>query len=281
MSNQIVYTPLSPVLRPVKLLKSMFLDLKRSRVLAERLIIREISAQYRQTFFGYLWAIIPPMFAALPFIFLQKANVLAVKDMPEHYPVFVFVGTIFFQLFVDSLRAPLREVATNRSMITKIDFPKEALILSGVGQVLFSFFIKLALLFVILLVFRFTISRKVVLLVLPIIGLITLGTLIGVFLVPLGVLYRDVQNALDLSVAPLLFLTPAIYMSQSEGWLAAVARINPLTPLITAARHFLFTGSPQSTYPLFLVLLGTCLLLFFGWIIYKVAFPIIVERIEA
>ncbi|MEK7448135.1 MAG: ABC transporter permease, partial [Planctomycetota bacterium] len=96
----VVYTPESPILHPWKLMTGMLRDVGKSWPLARRLIIRDLTAQYRQTIFGYLWAIIPPLATALIFIFLNSAKILAVPQTEVPYPVYVMTGTIFWQLFV-------------------------------------------------------------------------------------------------------------------------------------------------------------------------------------
>jgi lipopolysaccharide transport system permease protein len=51
---EVVYTPDSQLRRPRQLVRSMVADLLASRELAWRLLVRNISAQYRQSLLGYL-----------------------------------------------------------------------------------------------------------------------------------------------------------------------------------------------------------------------------------
>ena len=51
-----VYTPWSELRQPGRLLANMWRDLLASRGLALRLMIRDISAHYRQSVFGFAWA---------------------------------------------------------------------------------------------------------------------------------------------------------------------------------------------------------------------------------
>ena len=66
-----VYTPESPLKNPGRLLRAMFRDVLAARELAWRLFVRDLSAQYRQTYLGYVWAFLPPLVASATFIFLQ------------------------------------------------------------------------------------------------------------------------------------------------------------------------------------------------------------------
>lgn len=59
--REVVYTPESQLRRPRDLVQSMWQDLLASRELAWRLMVRDISAQYRQSFLGIFWAFLPPI----------------------------------------------------------------------------------------------------------------------------------------------------------------------------------------------------------------------------
>ncbi|MEO0936498.1 MAG: ABC transporter permease, partial [Cyanobacteria bacterium J06641_2] len=54
--HEAIYTPESLLRHPSRLFKQMWFDLLSSRELAWRLLIRDISAQYRQSFLGIIWA---------------------------------------------------------------------------------------------------------------------------------------------------------------------------------------------------------------------------------
>jgi lipopolysaccharide transport system permease protein len=135
--REVVYAPGSGLAHPGRLAGEMWRDLKASRGLAWRLVVRNLSAQYRGAALGWIWAFLPPLAAASTFIILQSTGVIetsAAYGMP--YPVFVFLGTILWQSFVDSVQKPLQIVNASRSMVTKINFPREALLLAGIGEVL-------------------------------------------------------------------------------------------------------------------------------------------------
>ena len=281
LTRTVVYTPESSLRYPIKLVNEMFRDLKVSRRLAWRLIVRDITAQYRQTALGYLWAILPPALTAMLWIFLNYSQIIVIKNIDVPYPVYALTGTIFWQLFLDALNAPLSQFINNRAMLSKVNFPKEALLLSGMAQVLFSFFIKLLALAAMLLIFLVPVHWTAVFIFFPISGLLIMGTLIGTLLVPIGVLYRDVQHVVGLMAGPLIFLTPVIYPQPTEGLLAAIMRLNPLTPLFITTRDLLYRGIPQVIEWSVIVWIITFLLSFVGWVVYRVAQPILIERMEA
>jgi lipopolysaccharide transport system permease protein len=277
----VVYTPESPLRNPIRLISAMLQDLWRARALARRLILRDISAHYRQTALGFLWAILPPLVTAALWIFLNYSQILVVENTGVSYSAYALTGTVFWQLFVDALNAPLTQANANRLLLAKVNFPKEALLLSGIAQVLFSFSIKLVILILLLTVLQIPLRWTAVLLIVPASGLILLGTVIGMLLVPVGFLYRDIQHGVGVIIAPLMYLTPVVYPVPVVGILAVVMRYNPLTPFFQMIRDLLFTGIPGTWQPPVIGLAITIVLTLLVWVVYRLTLPIVTERLDA
>lgn len=277
----VIYTPDSPLRQPGRLFQSMLNDLWSSRSLAWRLARRDLSAQYRQTVLGYLWALLPPLATAAVWIFLNYSQIVTVADSGVPYPVFVLTGTIFWQLFIDSLNAPIAQINANRPMLAKIHFPKEALILSGMVQVLFSCLIKLVILLLISLAFRVQIHWSALLLFFPVAGLVLIGTVVGMMLVPASFLYKDIQQAIVILINPIMFFTPVLYPNQSASILSTAMRVNPLTPFFNLLRELIFHGTSRYFGPCLIIFVITAIALFSAWIAYRLALPILTERLDA
>jgi lipopolysaccharide transport system permease protein len=256
----------------------MIRDLSASRELAWRICARNITAQYRQTALGYVWAVIPPLMTSLVFILLNSSNLLRTGDTGIPYPVYVLMGTVSFSLFLDGLNAPLAAVGGWRGMLAKINFPREALLLAAVGQVLFSFAVKLALVAAVLLAFRVPVQPTAALAAIPLAGLLMMGVALGVLLIPIGALFQDVLHGLAMVGTGLVFLTPAAYPPPGHGLLGVLTAWNPLTPLIMAARDLVVLGSSSYTTPMIIVVLVTMVVLLLAWVVFRLAMPILIER---
>lgn len=276
-----VYTPESPLKNPGQLFAEMGNDLKASFGLAVRLTLRDIAAQYRQTALGYFWAVFPPLVTSLTFLVLQRAKIFHIEAMTVPYPLFLITGTIFWQLFVDALNAPLKVMIANHQMLSKINFPKEALILSAIAQTLFSLAIKLILLAIILLIFQVSINWTLTVLFVPIFGLLCFGILCGILITPLGMLYHDVQRGLLFVTSILMFFTPVLYPPPASGILGKIVQFNPLSPLLHSCRNLIFQGSFEYLGTVLIEMVFTLVFLLLGWIAYRVSLPILIERMEA
>jgi len=277
----VVYTPGSQLRDPGRLFRHMFRDLAASRELAWRLFVRNVSARYRQTMFGYAWAILPPIFATLVFVFLRDTGFFNVKETKVPYPIFALAGMVLWQTFADALNSPMRMVAGSISMLTKINFPREALILAGIGEVLFSFLIRLVLLVVVILWFGTPVPWTIVMVPVGVLLLVALGIAAGVLLTPLAVLYHDIEQALPVLTSLLMFLAPVVYPPPEVSRGSLMMTLNPVSPVLDTTRAWLLTGSPEHLTGFIAVSVMTLALLFVGWTLYRLALPLLIERMSA
>ena len=274
-----VYTPESPLRNPAKLLREMWQDLLSARELAWRLFLRDVRAQYRQSILGYLWVFIPPLVASLPFIYLNAQGVVKIGDTPIPYAAYAIIGTTIWQVFADALNAPLRAVIAARSMLARINMPREAILLSALGQIGLGFLVRLMLLIGVFIWFRLLPPPSVVLFPLGILSLIMIGSFVGLLVTPIGLLYGDVQRALPIFVTFLMLLTPVVYPVPQSGLAATIALYNPLTPLVAATRDWLTTGTTTYTVTFITITLSATVLLFVVWVVFRVATPHLVARL--
>jgi len=276
-----IYTPESALRSPGNLVRSMWHDLQASWGLAWRLTVRDISARYRQAALGILWAFLPPLATAAVFIFLNRGGIVNVGATEIPYIAFALFGTVLWQLFADGLTTPLRVVTANKPMLAQVNFPREALILSAIGQVLFSFCIRLVILVAVFLIFQLQPTWGLLLAPFAILMLMMLGILIGMVLIPIGILYTDITEALVIITALWLLLTPVVYSPPEQGILAVVVKINPVSPILVGARDLATLGTLPDVVPFAIISGLTILGLLVMWVVYRVSLPILIERISA
>lgn len=276
--TEVIYTPESRMRNPGLLVKDMVRDLIAGRGLAWQLAVRDVKAQYRQTFLGLLWALIVPLANTAAWVFLSMAGIVTVGRTDLSYPIYVFVGTILWSVFMDALNAPLVQTSAAQSMLAKINFPREALIMSGILQSLFNAGIKIGLLLAALMIFGIYPDWHLALFPFAVMSLILAGTTIGLLVTPIGRLYADMGKGISLVMQFLMFVTPVVFPLPSGGWALKIVEHNPLTPLILTTRSWL-TGFPADHLGqfLFVNLLMFLLFLVVG-IIYRITMPILIER---
>jgi lipopolysaccharide transport system permease protein len=280
-SGLTIYTSESPIRHPVRLFLHMFSDLFAGRELAWQLAVRDIRAQYRQTALGLLWAFILPLAQTFTWIFLNSSGIITMANTTTPYPIYVFTGTMIWAIFIDALNAPLQQTATAKQMLAKINFPREALVVSGIYQTLFNGAIKIIILFFVLMFFKIYPGWTLILFPFGILSLILAGTTFGLLLTPVGILYTDIGKSLPLLMQFLMYLSPVVFPMPVGGWAATIFKINPMTPLILTTRDWLTGFSPEYLGYFFLINSILIFLLLAVWIIYRAAMPILIERMSA
>jgi lipopolysaccharide transport system permease protein len=274
-----IYTSESPLKHPITFVREMFSDLLASRGLAWRLFVRDFTAQYRTSLLGYVWVFVLPVMASLPFVYLNSTGVVRMADTPIPYAAYAMVGTIIWQTFVEALNSPLKTASAARSMLTRVNFPREAILVSGFMQVGVSSLVRLALLVVVLAAFDLAPAATAPLFLIGMLSVALTGFMIGLLVTPLGLLYGDVQQSLPITSTFLMLLTPVLYPVPASGLPARIAALNPLTPLVTTTRDWLTTGSADHVTGFVAVSAVTVTLLVLGWIAYRLALPHLIARL--
>ena len=278
--REIIYTPQSRIRSPRRLIAEMAQDLWRSRDLALRLFLRDVRSQYRSSFLGTAWAIVPAAITAAGLTFASESGVLNIEDTGIPYPAFVMLGTILWQTFLEAFNSPEQAIKASRTVLSRVKFPHEAIILSQLGQVLFNLLLKLVLLVILFVIFSVTISWKIVLAPFAFISLITLGFGIGLFLVPINHLVQDISRAMEIIVLVWFFLTPVIYPVPDNRLISTLVKLNPVTPLLVTARELMTTGIISEPAEFLAVSALAIASLLFGWLVFRLSMPYLVERIS-
>lgn len=279
--HEVIYTPESQLRNPGKLVNSMIADIKASRELAWRLFIRNISAMYRQTMLGYFWAFLPPIATTLVWVFLNSQKIFNVGNTDIPYPVYVMIGTLLWQVFIDALNSPLKLVTSSKAMLVKINFPRESLIIAGILEVLFNFLIRVVLFVIILIWFNVAVPLTVFLVPIGILSLIMLGLMFGILLAPIGLLYQDIGRGIMIITSLWFFLTPIVYPAPTSYPANLIAKFNPVSPLLVTTRDWITTGSVEHLSGFILVTVIAFILILLGWILYRISMPHLIARMGA
>lgn len=277
--QETTYTPESLIRKPWKLAQSVWKDTAKGYHLASRLFLRDIKAKYRQSALGLIWAFLPPVATTLTFAVLNKSGVINIENTTMPYVAYAMIGTLLWQTFTDSITTPLRIITQSKPMLTKINFPREALLVAGVMQVLFDFTIRLVLFLAVVIYFRIELSWNAIFLPVGIFSIILTGTMFGVLFTPIGMLYTDVQQGLTMMLGFWMLLTPVVYPPATDGFLKTIVQWNPVSPLITNTRELLTAKHLAFSDGFVWVTVISLLMLLLGWVVFRVALPHVIARL--
>jgi lipopolysaccharide transport system permease protein len=273
-----IYSPAPELAHPFRVLKAMWRDLLLSRHIAWRLFLRDFSAQYRVSFLGYAWAFLPPLLNSFIFVILNSQGLLKVGPSGGPYPLFALTGTVLWQLFADSLLMPLTVLQQSKSMLARLNFPRESVILSGLLGLMVTLGIRLLLLAAMMAYYGKAPTVQLLFFPFTLLALCVAGLSLGLLIAPMGILFGDVGRLLSMVLPFWMLLTPVIYPARSHGMTAVIAEWNPVSPLIITARSLLAGSPPEHLLSCLVVTAAASLLLLVGWLGFRLGMPHLVAR---
>lgn len=247
-------------------------------VLSWRLFVRSVNAKYRKSFLGYFWMLLPAVLITGGVSLAGHAGIINPGDTKLPYPLFVFLGTVIWQVFAESLEVPYQAFEGARSYITRVYFPREAVILVQLYEALIGTLVRFVVLLALIAIFVGLSIKGAALIALCFVGAILLGIGIGAILAPFMLLIADLYNVVKLVLTYGLFLTPAFYVPHGENIFSWVIRWNPISPLMMSAQDAAVAGALSSAVGLGITLAAGLILVVVGMTLIRISAPIVIER---
>jgi lipopolysaccharide transport system permease protein len=226
---------------PKKWVSINWKELWRYKDLFRVLAWRDIAVRYKQTVLGVMWAILQPLITMIvfTFIFNRMANINSGDKTP--YPVFLYVGQLFWLYYSSTLTNASNSMVTNAALIQKIYFPRLIVPATAATTGLIDLAISSVIL-VMMMIYYEIMPHGIGLLILPFLLLIAVLSSLGMGLVlaSLNIKYRDVRYALPFFIQILMYVTPVIYpLSMLDSHPTAkhlMIWLNPISGVISNAR---------------------------------------------
>jgi lipopolysaccharide transport system permease protein len=258
------------VIRPKKTISLQdFREIWSHRELLYFFTWRDFKVRYKQTFIGIIWALFQPIVSMIVFsLFFGKLAGVPSDNVP--YPIFVFVGLLFWQFFSDALSDTSNSLVSNQAIITKVYFPRLILPISTVATKLVDFGIAAIVLIGLMFYYHFIPSLEGILL-LPLLLLIAFMAALGggLFLASINVKYRDVRYILPFFIQILLFVTPVIYPASIAGKYSWILAFNPMSGVIQTARAAFLHTAPINWLLITISAAASILILAVGTLVFK------------
>ena len=257
----------------------MFSDLIDSRSLTWRLFVRDFLAKYRQSLLGYVWVVLPPVVTASFFIILRKSGAVNINDTNIPYVPYVMYGMLLWGVFSKGIIVSANSIMQSGSLIAKINFPREVLIFSAMGNVFFTFLVQSILVAIVFVWYGVSVSWTIVflpfLLFFCILFIVGIGFILSLF----QAIFHDVGNLLGLIMGALMLTAPVVYPPPKSWPYSLLNEYNPLSIFITAARDLATVGSFTYPWSVLLVCLFSLVVFCVGWRVFRLCITIIAERL--
>jgi len=214
------------------------------------LAYRDYRIRYAQTYLGFLWAIIQPL-ATLLVLVLVFNKAAGIKTGTVPYPLFAACGMAVWTYFSYVLSQAGGSIIASQSMIQKIYFPRLIIPFSKALVGVIDFLISFALIIILMLVYRYSLSWTIVYLPLYFLAIILTALSIGVLFSAITVRYRDFQHIIPFIVQFGLYITPVAYpadlvVKRIPTWASMIYYLNPMAGVTEGFRFSLLGTDPPS-----------------------------------
>jgi lipopolysaccharide transport system permease protein len=209
------------------------------RELLSRLVWRDVSVRYKQTFLGVAWAVLVPVFTAAVYVVIfGKFAQFPAGEENTAYPSLVLAGVLPMQYFASALTGSSMSLASNLQLVTKVYFPRTLLPLGSVIVPLVDVLVGLPVL-IALMWYYGTWPNGAKVLLAPLFILLAMLTVLGLgfFFSAVNVRYRDVRYMIPVFLQVLPLLSGVMYAVEAipTKWQWVLA-FNPLTAVIAGWR---------------------------------------------
>jgi lipopolysaccharide transport system permease protein len=254
------------IIEPNHIEKNYWKDLWLFRELFYILSRRDITARYKQTVLGVVWALIKPLITMIVFtvVFGKLAKLPTEGSAP--YAILVFAAMLPWSFFAASLSEASNSLIGNAQLITKVYFPRLIIPTSSVITCCVDFLISLAILIPVMLYYRF--APTVNILALPVFLLMAFAAALGMglYIGSLNVKYRDFRHVVPFIVQFGLYVSPVGFSSSiiPEQY-RLLYNLNPMVAVIDGFRWAIIGQGMSIYWPGLLLSVGIIsLFLFMG-----------------
>jgi lipopolysaccharide transport system permease protein len=203
---------------------------------------RDIRAKYKQTAIGAAWAVIQPLMLMIIFTLVFSTFAKVPSDgLP--YPIFTYSVLIFWTFFATTISQGTVAMTANATLVRKIYFPRETLLLAVILSGLVDLAIAAVILAGMFVYFGIGVTPTV-LWAFPLLALQILFCLAVILVTSaVHVRFRDIGHALPLLLQMWMFASPVAYpLSSVPEWLRPYYLLNPMAGIVDGYRRVLLRG---------------------------------------
>jgi lipopolysaccharide transport system permease protein len=236
-----------------------------SRELIWRLILRDVSARYRQSMLGYLWVGLPSIVTVTVFAALTQSGTIPVGETSLPYIFYALWSISVWQLFAGCLNACTNSLANAGSLVSKVNFPKEALVIAAIGHPLLDFIIRLVLVAGVYIWYGIPLKAQIVFVPFILLPVILLATGLSFVLSVINLVLRDIGNILGMTLTFGMFLAPVLYPPPTTWPSSLINILNPFSPLLIASQDVIGSGLLSRPQSFLFSCLFSLLVFLVGW----------------
>lgn len=206
------------------------------------LVAKEFKIRYKSTLLGYAWSALNPLAFALVFFLVFR---VVMRLEMENYALVLITGLFPWQWFSNSVVAANGFLLGNGTLIRKVRFPRQFLVLAGVLNDKVHFLISIPIILGFMLYHGLHPSWTWLWAV-PALAALQLALTYGAALIvsTVNLFFRDCERLTGVAMMLWFYLTPVIYpVKMIPEKYRALLYVNPMAGLIVSWRTLFMEGT--------------------------------------
>ncbi|MGI8710626.1 MAG: ABC transporter permease [Acidimicrobiales bacterium] len=212
------------------------------RELVGNLTRKELKVKYKNSVLGFLWSLLNPLMYLV--VFSLVFTIISKVPVP-YFGIFFLSGLLAWNLFSTGLGGGTSAIVSNAQLVTKVWFPREALVIASILAGLVHFFLQSLVLIAALVVFQRTPDFEYApIFVLALVVLLLLCTALAVALSAVNVYLRDTEHLLEVVLLAWFWLSAIAYnygqvaKELVDRWGSRGELVAALNPVLTVVITF-------------------------------------------
>ena len=219
-------------------------DVAASRELLRQLVLRDLRVRYKQAVLGFGWAVVMPMLIVLAGMLVRFAMARSSGEAMSAAVIGgIAVKALPWAFFAGAMSAATQSLLANKSLLTKIYFPREVLPLATIITQCVDTALGSLVVAVLLAVLGLEPTLQLAWVPLLVVLLVLFTTAVGLFVACANLFFRDVKYIVQVTLTFGIFATPVFFEPAMFGPTGAhVLLLNPVSPFIEGLRLAVVEG---------------------------------------
>ena len=235
--------------------------------LVRQFAITDFKLRYNNSIMGYFWSLLNPLlqFGVLFLVF----SVFLRFDVP-YYGLYLLLGVVLWSFLVESTNNAMNSLLEKTSLIRKINFPKQIIIIASNINSVIGFVINLTLISAFFIISKVKLSASLLFLPVYVLSLLLFAVGLSFLLSALYVRFRDVKHLWGFFLQLGFWITPIIYpVSAIPEMFRLLFNFNPMYGIIHNFREIAIYGNMPEIYSTLFSLAFSILTFFLGYFLFK------------
>lgn len=219
-----------------------------SLILLKQLVKTDFKLRYQNSFLGYLWSLLRPLFIFL-IMYMVFVKFLKVNYGVPNSAVYLLAGLVIWNYFGEVTSGAVGAIVGRGDLLRKLSFPKYIIVLAGSFSALINLIINLFVVGIFMAISHVPIHAAILYAPLLIIELFIFSIGLAFFLSALYVRFRDINYIWEVIMQGAFYATPIFYPLAAIPHIYGLQKIimtNPLAQMIQDFRSVVVTNKTST-----------------------------------